>query len=302
METAQNQHRPTFRQSLQIILHDGGGRLGHAFNFFLTVLILLSVALLPVRYLPSTHAFDQFITVFEAVIVGMFTIEYFLRVYAAPKRLRYVFSFFGIVDLLSIMPFYTNIFHTEAIRALRFVRFFKLSEMEPAGGAESQEMMQADMGLAPDEIVEYVVTKHPLFLLLGCIPPGVALSFAFSIFLLTDGNPVGISAGIVLVVFALVFLWKTWLDFSYDVIYLTNQRLIFQDQNILGRSINQMNYSAITNVKPSYPSAISYIFRYGTLTIDTAAENPGQVSISMIRQHEHAAQLIMQKSFATQNK
>lgn len=287
-------HAP-LRAHLWDVMHEGKGHLGHAFNFLMVVLILLSVAILPIKFLPSYPAYDEFINVLEAFIVGIFTAEYILRIYAAPRRLQYIFSFSGIVDFLSIMPFYTGVFHTEYVRVLRLVRFLKLGEIEAAAANDEDVRMKKIVGLGEGEHVEYVVTKHPLFLIVGCIPPTVALAFGFCILLLTDGEVIGISIGIALIVFALVFLWKTWLDFSYDAIYLTNYRLIFNNKHLLGRNINQISYRAITNVKPAYPSMLAYIFRYGSLVIDTAADVPGEVSISMVREHEKAAHLIMQK-------
>ncbi len=296
MDIAPIEKRQILREHLWEILHNGKGWLGHAFNFLLVVLILLSAAIVVVKFLPAYPAYDTFTTIIEAIIVGIFTVEYLLRIYAAPSRLRYIFSFLGLVDLLSIAPFYTGIFHTDAIRILRLIRFFKLGDIRSSGQNEEDINLGQGVGLVEGERMEHIVSKHPLFLIIGCIAPLVSFCFGFSILLLTNGDPIGISMGVALMLFALILLWKTWLDFSYDAIYITNYRLIFNNQHLLGRSVNQMNYSAITNVKPSYPSVMSYIFRYGTLTIDTAAE-PGEISINMVRHHEKAARLIMQKCF-----
>lgn len=285
------------RTQLRVVLHDGRGRLGHAFNFLLVVLILVSVAILPLELLPTYHMFDQSISIVESVIIALFTVEYVLRIYSAQNRAAYIFSLWGIVDLLSIIPFYAGFFGTEYIRAFRLIRFFKLGEIDAAAAAQDADTMEKGIGLVEGEQVEYVVTKHPLYLFVGCIPPTIAASFAIGILLVWNGHNIAISIATVLLLFAFVLLWKTWLDFSYDVIYLTNYRLIFVNQDLLGRSINQMNYSSITNVKPFYPSILSYLFRYGSLIIDTAAEHPGQVSVSMIRRHEAAAHAIMQKCF-----
>jgi hypothetical protein len=295
MDMTKAERRERLRKELREILHDGKGRLGHTFNFVLIALIVLSVAILVIHLLPSSPAYNTFMNVLEAIIVAFFTVEYCIRVYAAERRLRYVFSFYGLVDLISILPFYTGIFHTEYIRLLRLIRFFKLAEIEAAAGAEKDKELAQDIRLTPGEHVEYVVTKHPLFLIINCIPATVALGFGLCILLITNGNEVGITFGVILILFALVMLWKTWLDFSYDAIYLTNERLVFHNQHFLGRSINQTNYRSITNVKPSYPHILSFIFRYGSLRIETAADHPGEVQIDMVRDHERAAQRIMQK-------
>lgn len=299
MDMPATHKRRLVREQLWSVMHDGRGRTGHAFNFALVVLILISVAIIPLEFLPQYRRFEQFVLVAESVIVALFTLEYALRVYAAPNRLRYVFSFFGIVDLLSVMPFYAGIFGTEYIRVLRLIRLFKLVEIEPAAERDETIAMARGIGLADGESVERVITKSPIILLFGAIPPLVALTFGLGI-LLTFEGPIALAVSLVLFFFALIFLWKAWLDYSYDVIYITNYRLIFQNQHILGRSINQVNYPAITNVKPFYPNPISYILRYGSLVIDTAAEHPGQIGLHSVRRHEEAAHCIMQKCFAAQ--
>lgn len=302
MEITPAQKRRATRKEIWAALHDGHGKSGQAFNFILVVLILISVAILPIKFLPAYPAFENLIDGLEAFIVGVFTVEYLLRVYSAPRRLRYIFSFFGLVDLFSILPFYAGVFGTEYIRILRIVRLLKIGEMHAGAASDDERGMEKTIGLVEGENVEYVVTKHPLFLLLHCIPPLVALMFSLSIFLVTDGNPVGLGFGFTLLLFALIFLLKGWLDFNYDVIYLTNYRLVFHNQHLFGRSINQVNYFSITNVKPEYGSILSFIFRYGSLDIETAADTPGEIKISMVRAHEKAAHMIMQKCFEAQGR
>ncbi|UPA22703.1 ion transporter [Candidatus Peribacteria bacterium] len=301
MDMPRSERRAKNRRDLWAVLHDGRGRSGQILHFVMVVLILVSVAILPIKFLPGYATFNTVIDGMEAFIVAVFTVEYFLRIYAAPNRIRYLFSFYGIVDALSIAPFYTGIFQTEYIRILRFIRFFKLGEMQAGAAADRDEVTEKNVGLVEGESVEFVVSKHPLFLFLHCIPPAVAISFSLAIFLLADGNPIGLGIGFTLVLFALLFLLKGWLDFNYDVIYLTNFRLIFHNQHLFGRSINQVNYFSITNVKPSFSSMFSFLFRYGTLDIDTAADTPGQIHITMVRKHEKAAHIIMHKSFEMQN-
>lgn len=283
-------------------MHDGQGSPGHIFNFCLLILILFSVSLIPLESLPTLSRYRDTILLFEAIAVSLFTVEYLLRLYAAPQRLRYLFSFFGIVDLLSIMPFYVGIFGTEYIRVLRLIRLMKVMEIQAAAQKDDHEVMQHDIGLLEHESVEYVVTKSPWLLLFGSIVPLLCFTFALGIFVAFEGEIAALSTGITLMIFGFIFIWKTWLDFSYDVIYITNVRLIFQNQHIFGRSINQVSYPSITNVKPFYPHLFSYMLRYGSLVIDTAAEHPGQIGLHGVRQHEHAAHLIMQKCYESQQR
>ncbi len=301
MEITPAKKRLETRKELWAMLHDGHGKWGQIFNFILVLLILISVAILPLKFVPVFPGFERMIDGIEAVVIGIFTVEYFLRIYSAPKRLHYIFSFFGIVDLLSIVPFYAGIFGTEYIRILRVIRLLKIGEMHAGAAGDDEEDMEKAIGLVDGETVEYVVTKHPLFLFLHCIPPLVSLVFSLGVFLFSNGNPIGMGIGFSLLFFALIFLLKGWLDFNYDVIYLTNYRLVFHNQHLFGRSINQVNYFSITNVKPEYNSIMSFIFRFGSLDIETAADTPGEIKITMVRSHEKAAHLIMQKCFTAQS-
>jgi len=58
------------------------------------------------------------------VTVTIFSIEYILRLYVANKTLKYVFSFFGIIDLIAILPFYLGI--VIDLRSLRILRIFRV--------------------------------------------------------------------------------------------------------------------------------------------------------------------------------
>lgn len=70
----------------------------------------------------------------ETVFTVLFTLEYLLRIFVAPKPLRYMFSFFGIIDLLAILPSYLLFFFPEAsyllvIRMLRVMRIFRVFKL-----------------------------------------------------------------------------------------------------------------------------------------------------------------------------
>lgn len=283
------------RQRLWAVLQLGRGKAGRIFNAGISLLIVVSVAIIPLEWIDGFDRYLYAIHVLEAAIVGAFTTEYAMRVYAAPRRLRYVFSFYGLVDLLSIAPFYAGVFGSQYVRLLRLVRFFKLGEVEPSAQSDEGLSLKHGLGLLDDERISHVATKHPLVLLVGCLPCIVAITAAFAAIIGSDLHPVGIAIGVALIAFALVLFWRTWLDYSYDVIYVTNMRLIFQNQHLLGRNVNQVGYGAITNVKPQYAGVLSYLFGYGTIIIDTAADRPGEIGMHMVRHHEKTAHAIMRE-------
>jgi len=288
--------RQLFREHLWAVMHDGHGRAGHAFHFALVIFIILSVAILPLEFFPGTDSFGNTLFLIDAVFVGLFMMEYALRVYAAPDRLGYIFSPNGIIDLLCIIPFYSKIPWGEYLRLLRLIRIFKILGIHEEVPKDKHTLHLKNIDLLEGETVEYVIRRHPLFLLFSAVPPLVSLSFGIGILIVADINPISVSIAIALMLFSLIFLWSGWRDFAYDVIYLTDRRLIFQNQHLLGRSINHVDYRQITNVKPYYPHALAFIFRFGSINIETAAEGTGHIQLDTVRRHEKAAHLIMQKT------
>lgn len=99
--------------------------------FDLTMLSLIIVALITFTLdtLPGKPqwAVNALFAV-EIVTVAAFSVEYILRVFVAEKRLRFIFSFYGIVDLLAIVPFYVGLFVGFGVdlRSLRILRLFRL--------------------------------------------------------------------------------------------------------------------------------------------------------------------------------
>lgn len=88
-------------------------------------LIVLSLITFSVETIPNLG--DSVVRVLrwtEIAIVLIFTVEYVTRVWLATQKSRYVFSFFGIVDLLSIVPFYLGL--AVDLRSMRILRLFRL--------------------------------------------------------------------------------------------------------------------------------------------------------------------------------
>lgn len=60
----------------------------------------------------------------------MFTVEYLLRIFVSDKPFKFIFSFFGIIDLLAILPFYLSLgIDLRGARALRFLRLFRILKL-----------------------------------------------------------------------------------------------------------------------------------------------------------------------------
>lgn len=101
------------------------------FDAVIQILILYSLVCFSMETLPGLNReLLVFLEISEAVVVVIFTLEYLLRIYASEKPLRFIFSFFGIIDLLAILPYYMaiglDLRAVRLFRVLRIIRFFKL--------------------------------------------------------------------------------------------------------------------------------------------------------------------------------
>lgn len=102
-------------------------RAGRTFDLVVLALIVISLVALSVETLPGLPAAaTAALRLVEAVITVLFTLEYGLRLAAAERKWRYVFSFYGIVDLVAIVPFYVSLGGIDllAVRAVRLFRVF----------------------------------------------------------------------------------------------------------------------------------------------------------------------------------
>lgn len=104
---------------------------GRRFDIFIQVLIILSLVGFAIETLPvmsdQTH---KMLWYFEVVCVGIFTVEYLLRIFYAKRKLGYILSFYGIIDLLAILPFYLTLgIDARSVRIFRILRLFRILKL-----------------------------------------------------------------------------------------------------------------------------------------------------------------------------
>jgi serine phosphatase RsbU (regulator of sigma subunit) len=116
--------------SLASLLLADEGRYARAFETLIIGLILFSVASVGIEVMPGVpHWALRLLRIGEIVVVTVFSVEYLARVVLAERKLAFIFSFAGLVDLLSIAPFYLsdlNVLWFRAVRLLRLLRVLKL--------------------------------------------------------------------------------------------------------------------------------------------------------------------------------
>ncbi|KZX65102.1 ion transporter [Vibrio sp. HI00D65] len=108
---------------------------GRAFDISLIIAILASLLVLILESIPNVMTeWSQELRYIEYTFTALFTIEYLLRLYCSPKPKSYATSFYGIVDLLAILPTYLAIFFPGAsfmgvVRLLRVMRIFRVLKL-----------------------------------------------------------------------------------------------------------------------------------------------------------------------------
>lgn len=126
---------PNWKRRLYVIIFESDTRLGKLFDILLLWAILISILVvmlesverLRLSYGPGLLAAEWFFTI-------LFSIEYVARIISSPRPLRYVGSFFGIVDLLSILPTYLFLIYDGAqylivLRSVRLLRIFRVLKL-----------------------------------------------------------------------------------------------------------------------------------------------------------------------------
>lgn len=101
------------------------------FVYLISMLTVFSAISFSVETIPDL---DKEILTFlhysEIVIVGFFTIEYFYRIYIAENKLKYIFSFYGLIDLMAILPFYLLlVVDLRSLRLFRLLRLIKILKL-----------------------------------------------------------------------------------------------------------------------------------------------------------------------------
>lgn len=138
---------------------------GRAFDILIQTLIVISLIAFSVETLPNlsveTYALLNRI---EILTVLIFTVEYILRVIVTEKRLSYIFSFYGIIDLLAILPFYlSSSVSLQTLRVLRLLRLFRILKLTRYH--EALTRIGKAIFLAKEELVLFsIVTLMLLYL------------------------------------------------------------------------------------------------------------------------------------------
>ena len=162
-----------WRERLHEIIFEADTPVGKAFDVGLLLAILLSVTAVVLDSVPEIHAEygSEFLAV-EWFFTILFTFEYVLRLSCVGRPLRYARSFFGIVDLLAIVPTYLSVLLPGAqsllvIRALRLLRVFRVLKLAHFVG--EARMLGAALRASLRKIVVFLGTVLTIVLIVGAL-------------------------------------------------------------------------------------------------------------------------------------
>lgn len=166
--------KSSWQPKLHEIIYEADTPKGKLFDVVLLIAIVFSIILV---MLESIESFDKkyhfFLDASEWIITLLFTIEYILRIVAIKKTTKYIFSFYGIIDLLSTLPKYISFFiggthQLIAFRALRLLRVFRILKLPRYIGAS--ENLKKALKASKAKIAVFI-----FFILIICIILGTLM-------------------------------------------------------------------------------------------------------------------------------
>lgn len=127
--------KTSWKHRLHEIIYEADTSAGKLFDVVLLIAILASIVFVMLESVePIQKQHGEFLNIAEWVITILFSVEYFLRIISIKKPLKYIFSFYGVIDFLSTIPKYLSIFlvgshNLAALRALRLLRVFRILKL-----------------------------------------------------------------------------------------------------------------------------------------------------------------------------
>lgn len=161
------------RQKIYITIYGSNTRAGRLFDLMLLFIILFSVAMVMMESVKSIDLlYHDFLYYGEWVVTIFFTLEYLLRLLCNKKPLTYVFSFYGIIDLISLLPMYLSFFFPEAsfliaFRAIRLLRLFAILDLMPIIGQQSH--LKLALSASKHKIIVFMYFMIVMAIVLGTL-------------------------------------------------------------------------------------------------------------------------------------
>ncbi len=161
------------REQLRIVIFQNDTPAGRRFDKTLLVVILFSLIVVVLDSIPAAHAnYGDWLAYAEWGFTAIFIVEYVLRLYCSPQPLKYAFSFYGLVDLLAIVPGILAIYYTDAqylliVRVIRMLRIFRVLKLSPYL-KQANYLLSALRG-SKQKIIVFLLTVSTLVVVFGTL-------------------------------------------------------------------------------------------------------------------------------------
>ena len=163
----------SLKKKLYIIIFEADTWWGKAFDITLLALIVLSILTVSLESVQSLDKnYHDLFNTLEWVFTILFTVEYLLRYWISKSKSGYVFSFFGIIDLLSTLPTYLGLVITGAhslivLRSFRLLRVFRIFKLARFVGEASQ--LRNALKASRPKIIVFITTVSIIVVVMGTI-------------------------------------------------------------------------------------------------------------------------------------
>ncbi|WP_299060848.1 ion transporter [uncultured Polaribacter sp.] len=170
----ENEKKSSWKEKLHEIIYEADTKEGKLFDVVLLIAIIASILLVMLESIESfDNEYHYFLNIGEWIITIFFTIEYIIRIISIRKPLKYIFSFYGIIDLLSTIPKYLSYIligsqSLVALRALRLLRVFRILKLARYIGASNKLLLALKSSRAK-------IAVFLFFVLIVCIILGTVM-------------------------------------------------------------------------------------------------------------------------------
>lgn len=117
----------TSREQVRRILDESNTSVGVAANGAIALLILLSAALFAIQTYSLPPSVQGWLHIADQILLALFTLEYLVRLWSSERRIKFIFSLYGLIDLVAILPFLLGFLDTRFLRLIRWLRILRLA-------------------------------------------------------------------------------------------------------------------------------------------------------------------------------
>ena len=167
-------HTPSsWRERLFVIVFQSDTTAGRRFDKILLLIILASLVTVILDSIDEVHRnYGHVLAGLEWGFTTVFLVEYLARLYSSPKPLRYAFSFYGLVDLLAIVPGIIALYYSDAqylliVRVIRMLRIFRVLKLSPY--LKQANYLMAALRGSKQKIIVFLVSVSTLVTVFGTL-------------------------------------------------------------------------------------------------------------------------------------